>query len=228
MKHELMKLPYAYNALGSMMSTETLQYHHDKHHAGYVSKLNTLILGTEFESKSLIEIIKHADGAIFNNAAQVYNHDFFWLNLSPNETVPSLALDSIIISQFGSIAEFKKAFIEKGLSLFGSGWIWLCIDDNANLSIISTSNAGNPIVLDSGLVPLMVCDVWEHAYYLDYKNARADYLENWYKLINWKFVSFNFANHEKHRGDYSSNFCKDNTPYCDYIDEQEAREEAGS
>lgn len=226
MLHELMKLPYAYDALEPMMSAQTLQYHHDKHHAGYVTKLNTLISGTEFESKSLVEIIKHADGAVFNNAAQVYNHDFFWTVLSPETTVPSLALDSIISAQFGSVEAFKKAFIEKGVTLFGSGWVWLCIDDKGNLSIVSTSNADNPLRL--GLVPLMVCDVWEHAYYIDYRNARADYLENWWKLLNWKFVSFNFANHEKHRGDYFSNFCKDNTPYCHYIDALEAMEKSGS
>lgn len=226
MKHELIKLPYAYDALEPTMSAETLQYHHDKHHAGYVSKLNGLISGTEFESKSLVETIKHADGAVFNNAAQVYNHDFFWTTLSPEPTTPSLALDSILGAQFGSIEAFKKSFIEKGLSLFGSGWIWLCIDDKTNLSIVTTSNADNP--LRSGLVPLMVCDVWEHAYYIDYRNARADYLEGFWKLLNWNFVSFNYANHEKHRGDYFSNFCKDNTPYCDYIDALEAMEESGS
>jgi Fe-Mn family superoxide dismutase len=226
MKHELIKLPYAYEALEPIMSAETLHYHHDKHHAGYVSKLNGLISGTEFESKSLVEIIKHADGAIFNNAAQAYNHDFFWTTLSPKATAPSLALDSIISAQFGSIEAFKKAFIEKGVSLFGSGWLWLCIDDKAKLSLVSTSNADNPI--RSGLVPLMVCDVWEHAYYIDYRNMRADYLEGFWKLLNWGFVSFNYANHEKHRGDYFSNFCKDNTPYCDYVDALEAMEASGS
>lgn len=197
MEHELMKLPYAYNALEPMMSAETLQYHHDKHHAGYVSKLNGLILGTEYESKSLVEIIKHADGAIFNNAAQVYNHDFFFSSLFPESTTPSLALDSIIDAQFGSMEAFKKAFIEKGLALFGSGWVWLCIDEKEDLSIVSTSNADNP--LRSGLMPLMVCDVWEHAYYIDYRNARADYLEAFWKLLNWKFVSLNYENHGKHR-----------------------------
>ncbi|NCO01682.1 MAG: superoxide dismutase [Epsilonproteobacteria bacterium] len=226
MVHELIKLPYAYNALEPIMSTETLQYHHGKHHAGYISKLNSLIPGTEYETKSLVEMIKHAEGAIFNNAAQVYNHDFFWTNLSPENTTPSLALDSIINAQFGSVEAFKKAFIEKGLALFGSGWVWLCIDEKTNLSIVSTSNADNPI--RSGLVPLMVCDVWEHAYYIDYRNARADYLEGFWKLVNWKFVSFNYANHEKHRGDYFSNFCSDNTPYCDYVDSIDAMENAGS
>jgi len=226
MTHELIELPYAHDALEPMMSSETLEYHYGKHHATYVSKLNGLIQDTEYESKSLVEIIKNGDGAIFNNAAQVYNHDFFWNNLSPETTTPSLALDSIIGSQYGSLEKFKKAFIEKGLGLFGSGWVWLCIDDVGQLSIVTTSNADNPI--RSGLVPLMVCDVWEHAYYIDYRNARADYLENFWKLINWRFVSFNYANHEKHRGDYFSNFCKDNTPYCDYIDQLEAGDEVTS
>lgn len=226
MVHELMKLPYAYDALEPEMSAETLKYHHDKHHAGYVSKLNGLIPNTEYESKSLVEIIKHADGAIFNNAAQVYNHDFFWHTLSAEKTTPSVALDSIITAQFGSIDKFKKAFIEKGLGLFGSGWVWLCIDEKGQLSIVTTLNADNPI--RSHLVPLMVCDVWEHAYYIDHRNARADYLDAYCKLINWRFVSFNYANHEKHRGDYFSNFCKDNTPYCDYVDQLEAKDEVSS
>lgn len=223
---ELMKLPYVYDALEPMMSAETLQYHHGKHHAGYVSKLNGLIIGTEFESQSLVEIIKQASGSVFNNAAQVYNHDFFFSNLSPEPSAPSLALDSIISAQFGSVEAFRKAFIEKGLALFGSGWVWLCINDKGDLSIEGTSNADNPI--RSHLVPLMVCDIWEHAYYIDFRNARADYLETFWKLLNWRFVSFNYANHEKHRGDYFSNFCKDNTPYCDYIDALEAMEESGS
>jgi Fe-Mn family superoxide dismutase len=226
MTHELMQLPYAYSALEPMMSKETLQYHHGKHHAGYVAKLNGLITGTEFESKSLIEIIKHADGGIFNNGAQVYNHDFFWTNLSPKPSTPSPALESIISAEFGSMEAFKKAFIEEGLSLFGSGWVWLCIDDKGQLSIVKTSNAQNPI--RSGLVPLMVCDVWEHAYYIDYRNARAEYLEAFFKLLNWRFVSFTYANHEKHRGDYFSHFCKENTPYCDYIDALEASAKVSS
>ncbi len=226
MTHELIKLPYEYDALEPLMSEETLKYHHGKHHSGYVSKLNGLVPGTEFESESLVEIIKHANGAIFNNAAQVYNHDFFWNTLSPEETKPSLALDSIIGAQFGSLDKFKEDFVEKGLGLFGSGWVWLCIDENGELSIVTTSNADNPI--RSGLVPLMVCDVWEHAYYIDHRNARADYLDSFLKLLNWKFVSFNYANHEKHRGDYFSNFCKENTPYCDYIDQLEQMDEVTS
>lgn len=203
MKHELMKLPYEHDALEPIISAETLRYHHEKHHAGYVSKLNDLILGTDYESKSLIEIIKDADGAIFNNAAQVYNHDFYWMNLSSKTTTPSEPLDSIITAQFASMEEFKNAFIQKGLSQFGSGWVWLCIDEKGELSILSTSNADNPILL--GLAPLMVCDVWEHAYYIDYRNMRADYMKAWFKLINWEYVSLNYANFEKYHKEYLSN-----------------------
>ena len=145
MTHELIKLPYEYDALEPLMSKETLEYHHGKHHAGYVSKLNALIPDTEFESKSLVEIIKHAQGGIFNNAAQVYNHDFFWNTLSPDETTPSVALDSALSSKYGSVDEFKKVFKEKALGLFGSGWVWLCIDENSELSIVTTSNADNPL-----------------------------------------------------------------------------------
>ena len=189
MEHVLMKLPYGYDALAPMISEETLHYHYDKHHAGYVAKLNSLIKETIFEPKTLIEIIQSADGAIFNNAAQVYNHDFFWNSLSNTQRNQSTYLTSKINEQFGSEEELKKAFIEKAIGLFGSGWVWLCLDKNLKLTIVTTSNADTPIL--SGLVPLMVCDVWEHAYYLDYKNARAEYLETFWKLINWEFVSSN-------------------------------------
>ena len=192
MEHILMKLPYGYDALEPMISEQTLHYHYDKHHAGYVTKLNSLIKETVFESKTLIEIIKTADGAIFNNAAQVYNHDFFWNSLSNVQRNQSTYLMSKINEQFGSQEEFKKAFIDKGIGLFGSGWVWLCLDKDLQLTIVTTSNADTPIKTD--LIPLMVCDVWEHAYYLDYKNARADYLENFWKLINWDFVSTNLEN----------------------------------
>ena len=189
MVHELNTLPFAYNALEPMMSEETLHYHHDKHHAGYVAKLNGLIKGTPYESKTLEEIIKSADGPIFNNAAQVYNHDFFWNSLSPKVTNPSETLLAMIDKEFGSIENFKESFIEKAISLFGSGWVWLCINQNNTLSIETTSNADTPIC--KGLKPLLTCDVWEHAYYIDYRNVRPDYLENWWRLINWDFASAN-------------------------------------
>ena len=130
MQHELMKLPYAYTALEPYMSEETLTYHHDKHHGGYVSKLNTLIAGTEFESMKLEQIITHAKGAVFNNAAQMFNHDFFWNGLSPAPTKPSVELETAIVQQYGSTEAFKKAFDEQALALFGSGWVWLVVDKN--------------------------------------------------------------------------------------------------
>ena len=189
MVHELKKLDYEYNALEPMMSEETLEYHHGKHHATYVAKLNGFIAGTEHESKSLIEIVKSSDGVIFNNAAQVYNHDFFWDSLTPKETQPSADVTKAISEEFGSIEDFKKTFFENAVSLFGSGWVWLCVDKNNKLSIVKTANAQTPIT--DGLTPLMTCDVWEHAYYVDYRNARPTYLENWWKLLNWDFVAKN-------------------------------------
>ena len=217
MKHELIKLPYEYDALEPMMSKETLEYHHGKHHATYIAKLNGLIEGTEYESSSLVEIIKNASGPIFNNAAQVYNHDFFWTGLSPENTTPSLALDSLLVSEFGSIDEFKKTFIEKAVGLFGSGWVWLCIDEKGKLSIVTTSNADNP--LKSGLVPLLVCDVWEHAYYIDYRNLRPKYLEEFWDHINWDFVMKTF---EKTDNDVFIGIepCNDiHDPFCQILDD---------
>jgi len=192
MEHQLMKLPYGYDALEPMISQETLHYHYDKHHAGYVAKLNTLIKETVFESKTLEEIIKGADGAIFNNASQVFNHDFFWKSLSNKSTNQSTYLTSKIDGKFGSLEGFKKEFIDSAIGLFGSGWVWLCLDEENQLTIVTTSNANTP--LTTKLKPLMVCDVWEHAYYLDYQNLRADYLENFWKLVNWDFVSSNLEN----------------------------------
>jgi len=192
MEHILMKLPYGYDALEPMISQETLHYHYDKHHAGYVAKLNTLIKETVFESKTLEEIIKGADGAIFNNASQVFNHDFFWKSLSNKSTNQSTYLTSKIDGKFGSLEGFKKEFIDSAIGLFGSGWVWLCLDEENQLTIVTTSNANTP--LTTKLKPLMVCDVWEHAYYLDYQNLRADYLENFWKLVNWDFVSSNLEN----------------------------------
>ena len=226
MQHTLIKLPYTYSALEPTISAQTLHYHHGKHHAGYVEKLNGLTQGTEFETQSLVELIKHSTGAIFNNAAQVYNHDFYWTNLSNKVTEPSLELESRISAEFGSMEVFKEKFQAKALGLFGSGWTWLCVDSDENLSIVTTSNADNPI--RSGLSPLMVCDVWEHAYYLDYKNARADYLTNYWKLLNWEFISYNFANHETHAQNYLSHVCKQNTPYCEYRESLEAMEKTNT
>jgi Fe-Mn family superoxide dismutase len=192
MEHTLMKLPYGYDALEPMMSQETLHYHYDKHHAGYVTKLNKFIEETVFASKTLEEIIQSADGAIFNNASQVFNHNFFWKSLSNQPTNQSTYLTSKIEEKFGSQEDFKKAFIDVAVGVFGSGWVWLCLDKDNQLTIEGTSNANTPLTTE--LKPLMVCDVWEHAYYIDYRNARPDYLENFWKLINWDFVSSNLEN----------------------------------
>lgn len=190
MKFELMNLPYAQTALEPYLSSETLSYHYGKHHAGYVNKLNALIEGTEFIDKSLQDIVKNANGAIFNNAAQVFNHDFYWHGLSPVPTNISSNLSEQITQDFGSLELFKEKFLTIASGFFGSGWIWLVVTENKHLDIETTSNADTPI--RHGQTPLLVCDVWEHAYYIDYRNGRPEYLENWWKLINWEFVSKNF------------------------------------
>ena len=189
MTHTLMDLPFDENALEPSISKETLQYHHGKHHAGYVNKLNTLIEGTVYADMNLEDIVKKADGGIFNNAAQVYNHNFYFNGMSKKETSPSKELSALFERDFTSIEAFKEKFLEMAAGLFGSGWVWLSLDDSGTLIIESFSNAGNPLLL--GHTPLLTCDVWEHAYYIDYRNARADYLEKWWKLVNWDFVSKN-------------------------------------
>ncbi len=189
MKHELMNLPYALDALEPYMSKETMEFHYGKHHQTYVNKLNELIENTEFENLNLHDIIKKADGAIFNNAAQVFNHDFFWHCLTPNQTSLSSELESILIKNFISVDEFKKEFTAKALAHFGSGWTWLIKDERGYLKIISTQNAQTPLTTNSK--PLLVCDVWEHAYYIDYRNVRAKYVENFWNIANWDFVEKN-------------------------------------
>jgi superoxide dismutase, Fe-Mn family len=192
MKHVLMQLPYEPSALAPYISAETLSYHYGKHHAGYVNKLNTLIEGTEFADKPLEHIIMNASNAIFNNAAQIYNHDFYWKSLSPAATTPSMHLLSLIQRDFGSMQAFEEAFLAAATGFFGSGWVWLVITNEGKLEINTTSNADTP--LRHSKTPLLTCDVWEHAYYIDYRNVRPDYLANWWKLINWDFVSENLAN----------------------------------
>jgi len=195
MKFELMQLPYAENALEPYISSETISYHYGKHHAGYVNKLNTLIEGTEFATQSLEEIIKNATGGIFNNAAQVYNHNFYWNGLLASPTKATDALSTLITRDFGSMEAFKKQFLAAAAGLFGSGWAWLVLNKEGKLVIVAYSNADNP--LHHGDTALLTCDVWEHAYYVDYRNRRPDYLENYWKLINWKFVSDNLASAQK-------------------------------
>ena len=190
--HELPKLPYAENALEPHISAETIQYHYGKHHATYVDKLNGLIPDTEFESSTLEEIIMKAGGGIFNNAAQVWNHTFYWNCLSPKGGgTPSGDLADAINKTFGSFDAFKEEFSSSAANNFGSGWTWLVKNADGGIEILNTSNAANPMT--DGKQPLLTCDVWEHAYYIDYRNARPKYVEAFWSLVNWDFVSQNFA-----------------------------------
>jgi Fe-Mn family superoxide dismutase len=191
MTFELPPLPYAKDALAPHISEETLEYHYGKHHQTYVTNLNNLVPGTEFEGKSLEEIIKTSSGGIFNNAAQIWNHTFYWNSLSPNGGgEPTGELANAINRTFGSFEEFKEAFTKCAVTTFGSGWAWLVKNPNGTLELVSTSNAGCP--LTEGQTPLLTCDVWEHAYYIDYRNARPKYLEAFWNLVNWDFAAKNY------------------------------------
>lgn len=191
-QHTLPDLPYPENALEPHISAETLQFHYKKHHATYVDKLNGLIPGTEFETAALEDIIKKASGGIFNNGAQVWNHTFYWNCLSPNGGgAPSGDLASAIDQAFGSFDDFKARFSESAVNNFGSGWTWLVENSDGTLEIVNTSNAANPMT--DGKQPLLTCDVWEHAYYIDYRNARPKYVEAFWNLVNWDFVAQNFS-----------------------------------
>ncbi|KYG66979.1 superoxide dismutase [Bdellovibrio bacteriovorus] len=193
MPYELPPLPYEMNALEPHMSKETLEYHYGKHHKTYVDNLNKLVPGTEWEGKSLEEITKKATGPIFNNGAQIWNHTFFWNCLSPKGGgQPTGALAEAINANFGSFDAFKEKFSDTSVKQFASGWGWLVKTKEGKLEILSTSNAGNPMT--DGKTPLMTCDVWEHAYYIDYRNKRPDFLGAFWKLVNWEFVSKNFSN----------------------------------
>jgi Fe-Mn family superoxide dismutase len=192
MTHRLPELPYAKNALEPYMSAETLEYHYGKHHQTYVDNLNKLIAGTEFENLSLEDIIKRSSGGLFNNAAQVWNHTFFWNCLSPNGGgAPSGKLAEAIDKAFGSFEQFRERFTQTALTTFGSGWAWLVKNADGSLDIVSTSNAGTPMT--DGRQALLTCDVWEHAYYIDYRNARAKFLENFWNIVNWDFVAKNLG-----------------------------------
>jgi len=192
MAFELPALPYAPTQLVPYISEETLEYHHGKHHQTYVTNLNNLVPGTEFEGMSLEEIIMKSSEGIFNNAAQVWNHTFYWNSLAPSAGgEPTGALADAINAQFGSFEAFKEAFTKCAVTTFGSGWAWLVKNEDGSLAIVSTSNAGCP--LTSGQKPLLTCDVWEHAYYIDYRNARPKYLEAFWALVNWDFAAANFA-----------------------------------
>lgn len=190
MSFELPKLDYAENALEPHISAETLQYHHGKHHNAYVNKLNDLIKGTEFEGLTLEQIIMKSDGGIFNNAAQIWNHTFYFNGFSPDGGgEPSGELAEKIKTRFGSFDNFVKEFNDLGAATFGSGWVWLVQKENGDLDLVNTFNAGNP--LTDGLHPLLTCDVWEHAYYVDTRNDRGAYLKNFWNIVDWNFVANN-------------------------------------
>ncbi|MBT9097871.1 superoxide dismutase [Fe] [Methylovulum psychrotolerans] len=192
MAFELPALPYASNRLVPYISEETLEFHHGKHHQTYVTNLNNLVPGTEFEGLSLEEIILKSSGPIFNNAAQVWNHTFYWNSLAPHAGgEPTGALAEAINAKFGSFAQFKEEFTKCAVGTFGSGWAWLVKNADGSLGLVSTSNAACP--LTTGQTPLLTCDVWEHAYYIDYRNARPKYLEAFWALVNWNFAAANFA-----------------------------------
>ena len=192
MTHELPKLPYAMDALQPVISKETLEYHYGKHHQAYVTNLNNLIKNTEFENLSLEETILKSSGGIFNNAAQVWNHTFYWHCLTPKSTeAPSGKLADAIKKKFGSFDEFKKLFSETAVKTFGSGWAWLVKNPDGELEVISTSNAATPMTQHKKA--LLTCDVWEHAYYIDYRNARPTYVDHFWKIVNWAFVEENFS-----------------------------------
>jgi Fe-Mn family superoxide dismutase len=192
MEHTLPPLPYAKNALQPHISEETLEYHYGKHHQAYVTNLNNLIKGTEFENLPLEEIIKKSSGGIFNNSAQVWNHTFFWNCMKPNGGgAPTGQVAQAINAKWGSFDAFKEAFSKSAVGNFGSGWTWLVKKADGSVDIVNTSNAGTP--LTGADKPLLTCDVWEHAYYIDYRNARPKFVESWWNLVNWDFVNQNFA-----------------------------------
>ena len=192
MTFELPPLPYAKNALEPFISEETLDYHYGKHHQTYVTNLNNLVPGSEFEGLSLEEIIRKSSGGIFNNAAQVWNHTFYWNCMKPNGGgQPAGELADAISKSFGSFEKFKEEFTKCAVTTFGSGWAWLVKNADGSLALVSTSNAGCP--LTSGQTPLLTCDVWEHAYYIVYRNARPKYVEDFWNVVNWDFVAANFA-----------------------------------
>lgn len=190
----LPELPYAMDALEPRISKETLEYHYGKHHNAYVVNLNKFIeADSALQGKTLEEIVQSSEGGVFNNAAQVWNHTFYWNSLSPNGGgEPTGDLAAAIDAAFGSFAEFQAKFTASAAGNFGSGWTWLVKNASGALEIVNTANAGT-VITEEGLTPLMTCDVWEHAYYIDYRNARPEYLKNFWELVNWEFAAANFA-----------------------------------
>ena len=192
MTYELPALPYAKDALAPVISAETIDYHYGKHHQAYVTNLNNLVPGTEHEGKSLEELIHSTSGGLFNNAAQVWNHTFYWNGLSPDGGGdPSGAVGDAIVEAFSSFDAFKEQFIKSAIGNFGSGWTWLVKNADGGLEIVNTDDAETP--LTDGKTPLLTIDVWEHAYYIDYRNARPKYLDEIWKIVNWDFAAANYA-----------------------------------
>lgn len=186
-RYVLPPLPYSESALEPHISRETVHFHYDIHHRNYVNKLNALIANTEYEDSSLEEIVMSSTGDVFNNAGQVWNHNFYWQCLAPNGGgTPGGDFAAALRDKFGSFADFQSAFTKLAENLFGSGWAWLIQNPDGALNIIHTGNAGSPI--RSGHRPLLVCDMWEHAYYIDYRNRRPDYMKGFWQLVNWRFV----------------------------------------
>ena len=193
MAFELPALPYAQDALEPHISAETLAFHYGKHHKAYVDKLNGLAEGTDLAGKRLEEVVKTSEGGVFNNAAQIWNHTFYWHCLSPNGGgAASGAIAAAIDAAFGSFDAFKEEFTNSAINNFGSSWTWLVKTADGGLAIVNTSNAGTPLTDDS-VTPLLTVDLWEHAYYIDYRNARPKYMEAFWALVNWEFVNANFA-----------------------------------
>lgn len=190
MQHQLPELPYATDALEPHISEETLEFHHGKHHRAYVTKLNELIAGTEYEDLPLEEVIRTASGALFNNAAQAWNHSFYWNCLSPSGGgAPAGKIAKAIDARWGSFDKFKAELTQAATTNFGSGWTWLVNNEHGELEILNTANAGNP--LTEGKAPILTIDVWEHAYYIDYRNVRPQYIEAYWQLANWEFANKN-------------------------------------
>ncbi len=193
MQHKLLPLPYPLDALQPHLSKETLELHHGKHHDKYVSTLNSLIEGTEYAEMPLEDIVRKASGPIFNNAAQSWNHSFYWQCLSPKGGgEPRGPLADAIKARWGTFDAFKDEFEKAAVGTFGSGWAWLVRKSDGRLAVVSTGNAGTPLT-DSGAVPLLTCDVWEHAYYIDHRNRRPDYVKAFWNIVHWDFVAANFA-----------------------------------
>ncbi len=192
MEHTLPALPYALDALAPHISKETLEFHYGKHHQAYVTNLNNLVKGTEFDGLALEDVVRKSSGGIFNNAAQIWNHTFYWNSLSPKGGgEPGGALGAAIAAKWGSFAAFKEAFTKMAVGNFGSSWTWLVKKPDGSLDIVNTSNAATPIT--GADKPLVTCDLWEHAYYIDYRNRRPDYIGAWFALVNWEFAAKNFA-----------------------------------